>query len=248
MRLLICLLVLVSATQAYELHMNCGGDAFVSPDGVSFVGDAAYTPGQAGFIGGRIVPHNHYPIGGTDMPMLYESWRWQFDEFVADVPPGDYVLTLHFAEIERHGPDLRVLSIHAENVALLDSLDVFDVANHGYALRLRFPVITIDGHLNVQVLPLLGDNMLEGIEIVSWEPDSSSPATPSGYVARGSYGAGLLTWHIPQEVDVAGVLVYRTSALEPEMCVTELPVPLPLFLDYDLPPGGTASAWRTAVG
>ncbi len=247
MRSLIYLLALVSATQAYELHMNCGGGAFVSPDGVSFVGDAAYTPGQAGFIGGRIVPHNHYPIGGTDMPMLYESWRCQFDEFVADVPPGDYVLTLHFAEIERHGPDLRVLSIHAEDMALLDSLDVFDVANHGYALRLRFPVATTDGHLNVQVLPLVGDNLLEGIEIVSWEPDSSAPAAPSVFVARGSYGVGLLTWHFPQEADFAGVLVYRTSALEPETCLTERPVPLPLFLDYGLAPGGTASYAVTSV-
>ncbi|MBN1423838.1 CotH kinase family protein [Candidatus Fermentibacteria bacterium] len=243
MRLVIVALLVSGPLAAYELHLNCGGPGFTSPSGVQFCADADYTPGGAGFTGGECLPPAWDPIGGTPMPELYATGRTGFDAFLADVPNGLYVMTLHLCELEKFGPGLRVMGLVAEE-SFRDTVDVFAAANHAYALRLCDTVTVADGQLTLRLESLYRPNILSGLELVSCSPDTSAPAIPQGFLSRSSYRSALLTWDLPPEGDAAGILVYRRHSGQ-EQCITAAPVPVPLLLDHAMP--GPASYALCAV-
>jgi beta-galactosidase len=70
--------------------------------------EQAYAPGGWGYVGGRPfkLPGDRLPYGsdrnilGTDYDALYETQRVGLTQFRADVPAGEYEVTLHFAELE----------------------------------------------------------------------------------------------------------------------------------------------------
>ncbi|MCU0612301.1 MAG: CotH kinase family protein [Candidatus Eisenbacteria bacterium] len=200
--------------------------------------DATYAPGGAGFIGGGTPPPAWDPIGGTDLPDLYRTWRVDLEGFTADVPDGAYVLSLHFCELEKFGPALRVMRIVVEE-AVLDTVDVFAIADHAYAVRLRRAVTVEDGQFNLDLESLYRPTILSAIELVSAVFDTIAPATPADPVVRDGYRSAMLTWDLPTDNDAAGILVYRDDGTA-QTCITQRPVPTPLLLDYGI---STASSY-----
>jgi len=233
------LVCLISGLPAYELHMNCGGESVQAPDGTVFVGDEDYSAGGAGFVGGSLEPYRWWPVGGTDNEEIYHSFRSEFAEFKADLPSDEYILTLHFCEMDFYGPGFRVLKVLAEGRVLIDSLDTFSLADHAYALPLRLPLLINDGQMNLFVISLAGGSFLSGIELVSHATDSTPPAVPSDFTARNGYSSALLRWSRSSEEDFAGVLVYRQIDGQ-ESCITSTPVSLPYLIDRNLSAGDDA--------
>lgn len=230
-RTLLALASLAVVAAAYELRMNAGGPAMISPSGSEFSADATYGTSPAGFVGGESPPPAWDPIGGTDMPDLYRTYRVGLDGFIADVPDGSYVLTLHLCELEKAGPGLRIMGIVVEGEPI-DTVDVFAIANHAYAVRLRYPLAVADGRFDLTLESLYRPTIMSGIELVTATPDTVPPPAPASLQARGGYGFAMLTWSPPPD-DAAGVLVYRDDGGSPG-CVTADPVPIPLLLDYGL--------------
>ena len=89
------------ATTGTTLRINSGGDAYTAQDGREFSADQH-------FAGGEIFPSNgnpkNEPIDGTEDDLLYQTERNSGADGAAltynlPVEDGDYVVTLHFAEI-----------------------------------------------------------------------------------------------------------------------------------------------------
>jgi len=235
--LLVCL---AGGLPAYEFHMNCGGESVQAPDGTMFAGDADYSEGGVGFVGGALEPYRWWPVGGTDNEDIYHSFRSEFVEFRADLPSDEYILTLHFCEMDFYRPGFRVFEVSAEGGVLIDSLDVFALADHAYALVLRFPVEIEDGQMNLIVTSFVGGSFLSGIELVSHAADITPPTVPTDFYARDGYSSALLRWSRSIEEDFTGVLIYRQIDGQ-ESCITSTPVSLPYFIDWNLSAGGDAS-------
>ena len=71
--------------------------------------EQAYQPGGWGYVGGKVFVQantsrvsygSDRDILGTDYDPIFETQRIGIEEFRADVPPGDYDVTLHFAELQ----------------------------------------------------------------------------------------------------------------------------------------------------
>ena len=71
--------------------------------------EQAYRPGGWGYVGGRVFVQANIgrvsygsdrDIMGTEYDPVFETQRIGIEEFRADVPPGDYDVTLHFAELQ----------------------------------------------------------------------------------------------------------------------------------------------------
>ncbi|SNC77681.1 beta-galactosidase [Hymenobacter gelipurpurascens] len=73
-----------------------------------WVPEQAYRPGSWGYVGGEVykMPGDRLPYGsdrdilGTEYDAIYETQRLGLQQFRLDVPPGEYEVTLHFAELE----------------------------------------------------------------------------------------------------------------------------------------------------
>ncbi|WP_236668795.1 glycoside hydrolase family 2 TIM barrel-domain containing protein [Hymenobacter rubidus] len=127
--------------------------------------EQAYTPGGWGYVGGHpfVLPGTgRLPYGsdrnvlGTEYDALYETQRMGLSQFRADVPAGDYEVTLHFAELEAAPPTEQLVYNLAKN----------DAAAPAPAASRRFDVL-----LNGQVvLPGLGaDNYLTPLQATSFK-------------------------------------------------------------------------------
>ncbi len=80
----------------YLRRINCGGPAFVGPDGVAWEADQEERAGSQ-----RWTYKDEQVAGAGALATIYQTERWS-DTFVAydfDVPPGAYEVVLHFAEL-----------------------------------------------------------------------------------------------------------------------------------------------------
>jgi hypothetical protein len=111
-----------------DYFVNCGGGNYF--DGVNqWVAD---------MIGSERLYHdtgNAYTlttgtVEGTPHQALYRTERNRPMKWTFPVPPGDYVVSLHFAEIwdGAWATGVRVFDVKIEDIMVLDDFDIFDVA------------------------------------------------------------------------------------------------------------------------
>lgn len=94
------------------MFVNAGGDAFSeAAGGITFLGDTY-------FDGGNVMRTNEQIVEGGDYPFIYQSARlgsfcYRFD----NLPPGDYIVDLHFVEIINiNGPKgMRVFNVYIQD-------------------------------------------------------------------------------------------------------------------------------------
>lgn len=93
-----------------ELNVSLGDSRifFDEKTGQNWIPEQAYQSGSWGYLGGKqfvMANNTRVSFGGsrnildTELDPIYQTQRTGIEGFIFDVPPGDYELTLHFAEL-----------------------------------------------------------------------------------------------------------------------------------------------------
>jgi len=152
--------------------INANGDAYATE------GDFLYMADQY-FDGGRTFSRNA-EIAGTDDDALYQSER--FGQFSYSVPlePGEYLVTLQFAEIYFNEAGKRIFDVSAEGELVLDDFDIWATAGgKNIAHDVILPVSVTDGALDLDFTKVVNNAKISAIRI---EPLTEGPVPNFGDV------------------------------------------------------------------
>ncbi|RDX82331.1 Kinesin-like protein KIN-14R, partial [Mucuna pruriens] len=155
------------------MFVNAGGDAFSeAAGGITFLGDTY-------FDGGNVLRTNEQIVEGGDYPFIYQSARlgsfcYKFD----NLPPGDYVVDLHFVEIiNTNGPKgMRVFNV-------LSELDIYAVVGANKPLQLIDSRVCVkdDGVILIRFESITGSPVVSGI-CIRRATKASVPQVTSDYL------------------------------------------------------------------
>ena len=192
------------------VRVNCGGPTIVA-NGVTFTADQPWAPGGFGHVGGAAYVTSETRLGPVDSPFeeIARRARRGFSAYRFDLPNGQYLVRLHLAEIEVHGPGLRRFSIAVEGQSALPDLDLAERFGHDYAGVHTLLANVVDGRLDVDATAAVGETLINGIEVFRVDPTPPSVPAPTGITARWSYGANVLRWG---RNDSPAVLGWRIEA------------------------------------
>ncbi|CAN0858267.1 Kinesin-like protein KIN-14R [Linum grandiflorum] len=142
--------------------VNSGNEISVETDSIlKFVGDSYYE-------GGNVLRTDEDIADAGDFAFIYKSARFgNFCYRFHDLPPGDYFVDLHFAEIvNTNGPKgIRVFDVFIQEDKVLSEFDIFSIVGANKPLQLvdvRVPVKE-DGMLLLRFEGLNGSPMLNAI-------------------------------------------------------------------------------------
>ena len=147
----------------FSLHINAGGPAHTTANGLNFIADDHY-------LNGGTYSQNGKAIANTDEDVLFKSERWATNlNYSIPVPyNGDYDVTLHYAEI--HGPSYvngaRVFDAFLEGVQVLSDYDIFASVGAQTAVSHSFSVNVTDGTIDFYSSSSVGDAKISAISIV----------------------------------------------------------------------------------
>lgn len=104
-------------------------------------------------------------IIGTSHQALYQTERYGAMTWTFPVPPGDYGVSLHFAEIwndiwkEAAEPvGVRFFNVAIEGITVLENFDVFDVAGNLRACVETFETTVSDNTLTIEFIKIANKN------------------------------------------------------------------------------------------
>lgn len=133
---------------AYQMCVNAGGGAYTASDGTEYQSDSYYS-------GGRTSTHVH-DIADTDDDSLYHTERRASFAYYLPVPEaGDYIATLHFAEVyfqastSDGGPGSRVFDIYLEDAPVEQGFDILARVPSKTALSRNYLVPVSDDSLKL---------------------------------------------------------------------------------------------------
>jgi hypothetical protein len=115
-----------TGTAGFVTRINTGGAQYTDLSGKTFLADQPYSPGSAGYVGGRARVFSG-DVQGTSDDSLYLSVRFSktsFSYVVDDLPPGDYDVTLHFMEPVTNRVGGRLFDVFVEGSLVFDNLDI----------------------------------------------------------------------------------------------------------------------------
>ncbi len=121
--------------------INCGGNAYLSVDGISYEADAAYT-------GGSTITRAN-TISGTTDDTLYQSERYGAFTYALPLVNGDYTVTLLFSETYWTANGARVFDSLLEGQIVINNLDIHQQVGANAAYSVAVPVTLTDGVLNL---------------------------------------------------------------------------------------------------
>lgn len=126
-----------------EIAINCGGGDVTTPSGVVYGADTFVTGGGAYAVTAA--------IAGSEDDEILRSERWGDAAYAVPVPPGDYLLTLHFAEIYWTASNRRRFDVLVEGVEVIADLDIFAVVGANAALTREVEVHIGDGTFDLRL-------------------------------------------------------------------------------------------------
>ncbi len=246
---LLCTLFWLSPAHAlYSKGFNCGDDGqVVADDGSRYDADRVYSAGNgSGRVSGT--PKKNGGQGTGDMGGIVEpihtrallrSWTEGMSEYRFDVPPGRYLVSMHFIESQHHWSGLRRFDIVAEGESIVEDLDIFLEVDRRFAMNLRRGVTVMDGALNIEFQSDIGVPYVEAIHVERFADDQIAPPTPSWLSIVPSYRETILFWEESYERDQLGVWIWREdlTAGTPEELAQADPVVAARFVDAGLEAG-----------
>ncbi|KAG0554471.1 hypothetical protein KC19_12G094400 [Ceratodon purpureus] len=127
------------------LAINCGGLLIENEShGISFKRDEYFTGGD--------VLRTEEEVTGVHDASLYQTSRYGNVSYVfRELPSGNYVVDLHFAEIifTNGPPGMRVFDVTVQDEKVISGLDVYEEVGSNNALILSVSTSTADGNLTV---------------------------------------------------------------------------------------------------
>jgi hypothetical protein len=219
---LVCLTILPPAL-AYEKRVDCGHDqSSIGPGGEVFEADQEYVePFGWGYVGGSpgsgVGLENSPRSRFRDSAEPYVYRRIGDFEYRFDLPDGDYLVTLGFAEWGEHGPGQRAFDVAIEESTVLADLDIFAAAGDMWrVLEYRFVASVADGQLNLELTGSVGGASLCAIEVIDLPDVPGAPGAPPGIEARDAFGRVDILWEQVDDADLVGYRVYRSTDFDGE--------------------------------
>ncbi|TAE76517.1 MAG: hypothetical protein EAZ84_07350, partial [Verrucomicrobia bacterium] len=192
------------------VRLNAGGGLYVDGLGKTWSADYGFSAGAASTVNASIE-------GSTD-DAIYQSFRYNPSpsnpfKYSFLLPNGDYQVKLHFAEVwsGAFAPGLRVFDVLVGGNLAIDNLDIFSQVGANTAYSVTLPSVVTNGVLEVQLLHVVQNPMICGIEIFSSViagPDVVAPQPPS-LLTETSVSAGALSFVWAPSIDDRGVAGYR---------------------------------------
>ncbi len=155
-----------------EVLVNAGGVLYVATNGETWLPDYGYT------IPGSLVDSFGLPVQGTAEQGLYQSARagpalhWEYE-----LPDGQYLVKLHFAELQLDSSGARVFDVVLENQTLREDLDIWAEVGKLAALQALAMVEVSDGRMDLDLLASVGEALLCAIEVRSLGELQATPAS-----------------------------------------------------------------------
>jgi len=163
------------------IRINTGGVA-QSVDGIDWEGCTSLGACNGYVSGGFQYTEGGSPAIGsvpTGMNELMFQTEWTGGQtngippggvaFTFDVPVdnGDYLVRLHFAELNKDGPNLRIFDVNIEGGPLeLDDYDIWSEVGFRVATMKQFAATVTDGDLTIQFIRELENAKISAIEII----------------------------------------------------------------------------------
>lgn len=170
--------VRAAGNQYISLRVEAGGASnYTGTDGSLWLADQVYRDDLGwGYIGGQSSYHALTIYDTADEP-LYQTQRSGMSSYIFDLPPGEYQLTLGFAELARYTSG-RTFDVLVERQPWLTSFDVYVAAGgRQRAITRTITVVVLDGQLNVDFKGRTGDSIVNAIAINSAGPTPTPTAT-----------------------------------------------------------------------
>jgi hypothetical protein len=149
------------------LRVNAGGGEYTDSNGDIWSADYGYNTGNKS--------SKSVAISGTEDDALFQTQRWDSNsgeelKYSFDVPNGDYVVNLYFAEnytgVFRQGG--RVFDILLEGYNVEHNFDIYSVAGANAAHMRSYEVSVVDGQLNLEFLHGVENPTISAIGVFSY--------------------------------------------------------------------------------
>ena len=155
-------------------RINIGGDAYTDHAGNQWNADQQYSPGNWGYIGGKSY-FKSIPIDGTVDDSLYQSERYNMDEYRFDIPNGYYQITLDFAEIFWKASGKRIFNLAVEGQPVLKDFDIYSKVGYARVFKKKTTALVADGQLNITFENIVDFGKLSALEIKALADSMNQP-------------------------------------------------------------------------
>ncbi|OMO72976.1 hypothetical protein COLO4_27381 [Corchorus olitorius] len=151
-----------NCTEGIMMFINAGGKALDEADSsMKFLEDSY-------FEGGHVMQTNEHIAEAGDCPFIYQSARiGNFSYRFNNLPPGDYIVDLQFAEIiNTNGPKgMRVFNVYMQEEKVLSDFDIFSVVGGNKPLQVVDLRVSVkeDGLIAMRFEGVIGSPMVCGI-------------------------------------------------------------------------------------
>ncbi len=109
----------------FRVNVGCAF-RYEDPAGNIWMSDQKYKEGLAyGYIGSGGAVNRGTDVENTERDQVYNRERYGMEQYVFDLPSGDYIVRFHLAEGFFGGADERVFKIKANGKVALESVDIF---------------------------------------------------------------------------------------------------------------------------
>ena len=106
-----------------------------------------------------------HDILGTDKDPIYQTQRVGLQRLLFPLSEGTYLLTLHFAELERKEPGKRIFGISLNGKELIHAIDISSAYGLDRAVALSFLVQLDEPILSLDFLSRKGEPVINAIQI-----------------------------------------------------------------------------------
>ncbi len=152
---------------------NCGGGEVLAVDGTLYAADTDYSGGRTYTTGD--------PIADTEDDALYRSERYGNFSYSVPVLNGDYVVTLHLAEIYWTGTQKRIFDVLIEDLEVVTDLDLYATVGHDAAYDVDIPVTVADGVLEIVFRTDVNNAKASAIRVATADGTPNEPPVADAY-------------------------------------------------------------------
>ncbi|HEX7845406.1 MAG TPA: malectin domain-containing carbohydrate-binding protein, partial [Chitinophagaceae bacterium] len=180
------------STSFRPMNILLGANRYFTDDEQQlWIPDKAYEAGSWGYSGGKqfkLANNNRLPYGtdkniaATNNDPVYQTQRMGIEKYKLDVPPGEYELTLHFAELmaaatkeipynlsdpDRIAPNgKRIFNVYVNDKLLLDNFDITAQYGAATAVSKTTRVAALNGSgIEISFKAIEGEPVLNALQI-----------------------------------------------------------------------------------
>jgi len=160
--------------------INCGSsESYLAKNGDTFLADVFYLDTLS------VEGYDRAIIQDTRDKELYKHWReGPLIEYQIPLQPGEYLVTLFFAENAVQSDNARVFDVFIEKKIFLQQFDIYrDAEGWKRAIQLDTVVEVLDGYLNVRCVSVAGNAIIHGIDVRINGPHVAHAVPGGPYVA-----------------------------------------------------------------